>query len=141
MTQAQAHELFEGPRVDMANLFANTANLFLVAIFYSTLAPILIPIAAIGMTYGYWIEKFMLLRVHRVPEQMSGFMTIFISNLLPYFALIWSLAYVLLYREMMEYHYGKQEAKKLIVPLATIGVVIVYILFPIRSAINKCLQD
>ena len=120
----------------MADLFANTANLFLVAIFYSTLSPILIPIAAIGMAYGYCVEKFMLLRIHKVPEQMSSLMTIVISNLLPYFALIWSLAYVLLYREMILNGDGTHDFNLLILPLVTIGIVIVYILFPIRSAIN-----
>jgi hypothetical protein len=49
--------LFEGPRLDMANLFSNTANLILAAIFFHPLFPLAIPIALVGLIVNYWTNK------------------------------------------------------------------------------------
>lgn len=91
ITQAEANELFEGPRVDMANLMSLEANLILTSLFYAPLLPITIPIALIGLVFAYWVEKFNLLRVHRVPEMLNGVLPLLLSNLLPFFALLWSI--------------------------------------------------
>ena len=101
LTQAQANELFEGPRVDMANLLSNTANMLLTAIFYAPLIPITIPIALVGMCFSYWVDKFNLFRIHRVPEMINGVLPIFFANLLPYFALLWSLSYFFIFGELI----------------------------------------
>jgi hypothetical protein len=49
--------LWEGPRLDMANQFANIANLLLTAIFFHPLLPISIPIALVGLILNYWANK------------------------------------------------------------------------------------
>ena len=58
MRQAEANELFEGPRMDMANLVSNTGNLILTCLFYAPLIPITVPIAFFGLILAYWVEKY-----------------------------------------------------------------------------------
>jgi len=60
--------MWEGPPLDMANRYANTANLFLTAIFFHPLLPCAIPIACVGFIFTYWINKAMLLKMHKIPE-------------------------------------------------------------------------
>jgi hypothetical protein len=77
------------------------SNLLLTAIFYAPLIPLALPIALVGLCLSYWVDKFNLLRIYRVPEVMNGELAKFISNLIPYFTILWSLAYVLVFNEMI----------------------------------------
>lgn len=47
----------------MANNLANTANLFLTAIFFHPLLPISIHIALLGFFMSYWIDKVIILNI------------------------------------------------------------------------------
>lgn len=58
------YRLYEGPRLDMPNIFATTSNLFLTCIFYSPLIPLSIPIGLVGMVIAYWVEKVSISHVH-----------------------------------------------------------------------------
>ena len=49
--------MFESPTLDMANTFANTANLMLCSIFYQPIFPMAIPIATVGLACQYWTFK------------------------------------------------------------------------------------
>lgn len=66
MTQIEANELFEGPRLDMASRIANTGNLFLVSIFFHPLLPITIPIALIGFIFSYWVDKVIIINLNHI---------------------------------------------------------------------------
>ena len=68
LTQQQANELYEGPKLDMANRFANTSNLFLTTIFYTPLIPIAPIVAMLGTFFSYMIDKWMLVRRHSRPD-------------------------------------------------------------------------
>ena len=72
---------------------------------------------------------------------MSGLTAMFISNLLPYFALVWSLAYLLIFDKMFQNRDGARHISHLIVPLATLGFVGFFVLMPIRTIINKCFSE
>jgi hypothetical protein len=101
------YRLWEGPPLDMANRFSNTANLFLTSIFFHPILPISIPIALCGLIFSYWVDKYLLLRRHARPEQMSGLMAKFIANLLPYFAFLWSLNLLLFNRTLYKEFYDQ----------------------------------
>jgi hypothetical protein len=85
----------------MANNLAGIANLILTTIFYAPLIPLSIPICLAGLLCRYWVDKFNLLKVCRVPEVMNGVLAKFVSNMIPYFAILWSLSYVLLFDKMI----------------------------------------
>lgn len=82
----------EGNKLDMANRMANTANAFLVCIFYTPILPWAPVAATLGMFLSYWIEKYLLVRRHTRPEEMSGTMIHFFANLIPYMVLLWGIA-------------------------------------------------
>lgn len=69
---------------------------------------------------------------------MSGIMVQFFANLLPFIALIWSLSLCLFNMSLYENFVEEQELKKFIVPLAMIALCGFFILFPVRTVINKC---
>ena len=127
----------------MANLLSLEANLLLTSLFYAPLLPITIPIAFLGLVCSYWVEKFNLLKVHRVPEMLNGVLTMFFSNLLPYFAFLWSIMFFATsvnYNEKREEE-GRDELRLRVLPLVAIIVSTIFILFPIRTIINWCFSD
>lgn len=125
----------------MANRYSNMANLFLTAVFFSPLLPVSIPIALCGFIFSYWIDKIMLLRRHKIPEQMSGLMAKFIANLLPYFAFLWSLNLLLTYRKMYDEFEVESQRLRMICPIVIISVTSFFIVLPIRTIINKSLSN
>lgn len=72
---------------------------------------------------------------------MSGLTAMFIAHLLPYFALIWSLSYLLIFDKMLQERDGERNIKNLIVPLATLGATGLFILLPIRTMLYKCFAE
>lgn len=125
----------------MANRFANTANLFLTAVFFHPILPISIPIAFVGFIFSYWVDKYLLLRRHARPEQMSGLMAKSIANLLPFFAFLWSLNLLLFNRTLYSEYYDHDPRIKLVVPYVIIGLTTAFILLPVRTFINSCSKD
>ena len=84
LTQRQANDLFMGPNVDMAQRYANTALLLFLTVFYCFPLPIMPALAFFGTVFQYWLEKYLLLRRHRFPEQMGSVMAKTLSNSIPY---------------------------------------------------------
>lgn len=101
LTQGQANELYEGSRIDMADLVADTCNILFTTLFYCPLSPVVLPIAFLGLLSGYWVEKYELLRVHRMPEMLNEVIAMFMCNLLPYFTLIWAVAYFVIFDKLI----------------------------------------
>jgi hypothetical protein len=133
----------------MANRFANTANLFLTTIFYTPLIPIAPIIAMLGTFFGYMIDKWMLLRRHKQPEQLSALMPKFFANLLPYFIWLYALSnFLFIGRVENEYQieYADtanelNDSEANIMPLVMFAIISFYIFFPVRLLINKCQSD
>ena len=93
LTQREANELCEGPPIDIANSISNYMNLICTCIFYSPIIPQAIPAALFGTVVNYWFSKYMLLRIHKMPEMFSGLMAQFFANLMPVIILIWALSF------------------------------------------------
>lgn len=126
----------------MANIFANTANLLLTALFFHPLLPLSIPIAFVGFVANYWAYKYIFLRRIKRPEQMSGLMASFFANLLPEIAFVWTLSLALFYRRIYADMPDVDGGQKRVIPQwITLGVVCLFILLPIRTAINRCFQN
>jgi len=156
----------------MANRLANTVNIFLVCTFYTPLLP-WAPLAAIfGLGLSYFIEKYLLLRRHTRPEEMSTASITFMANMLPYMVMLWAVSNLLFARNMIE-EFNKITAATseetevgtdtvddtdiVVITTATssfqkvgsienlgyiaIGIVGLYILFPVRTLIQKMFGD
>jgi hypothetical protein len=143
LTQQEANLLFKGDRLDMANRLANTANALLVCTFYAPLIPAAPFIGFFGMLFSYNVEKYLLVRRHERPDQLSGTMITFFSNLVPWIALVWALSnYLFSVRLQNEYNETLAESE---VPVdatkyALYGLLLIILdlLLPIRLMINRC---
>ena len=71
LCQKEAHELFEGPALDMAHRSSILIKTYLVTLFYAPVLPIAYPIGVVALLLQYWSEKYMLLRVHSRPDVLS----------------------------------------------------------------------
>jgi hypothetical protein len=77
----------------------------------------------------------------RIPEQMSSMMSLFFSNLIPYFVFLWSLGLLLFYRTLYRDMYDVQEPfTKTLPALICLITALIFLLLPIRSCINKCYE-
>ena len=121
----------------MASWYSDIGNLFLTAIFYHPLLPMSVIFALFGFIIYYWVNKYLLLRRYKLPEEMSGLMALFIANLIPFFAFLWSLSLLLLYKTMYN-DYTSNSGSYLYVPYAVIAFTSLFIILPIRTAINRC---
>lgn len=52
----------------MANVLANMCNLIMCCLFFAPLIPVSIPICMGGLLWGFIVEKYVLLKRHKVPE-------------------------------------------------------------------------
>jgi hypothetical protein len=93
MTQADANKLCEGPAIDIPNILSKYFVLIMTSIFYAPLIPAAIPIAMFGSLSTYFSYKYMLLRVHKMPEMFGELMATFFASLMPVILVIWAISY------------------------------------------------
>ena len=129
MTQRQANELFEGPPLDMAKRYANTMVFFMMIMFYSYLSPLLLLLGVFGVLYQFWIEKWVLLRRHKVPDVVGPTIAKFFANMIAVALLIYTLGVLGMAMEL-------SDVKQ--VPLIPLIIVVIWLLIPIRQIIRCC---
>jgi len=130
LTQRQANHLFEGPPLDMAQRYANTMLLFLMTVFYVYPMPIMPLLTMCGVGFQYWVEKYILLRRHKLPEQMGSTMAEVFSNMIPFFCFIYGISLLTFSNILSE---GDNSLIGLIAFIITLG----YFFLPIRFLIKK----
>ena len=117
--------LFEGEPLDMAQRYCNAMLLMLLSAFYVTLIPFIPVICCLGAIYQYWIEKYMLLRRHRIPERMGNNIEKNLRSSLPYVVFIYALGQFLFINRLSE---GKNYSVDIIM-----WVTLAYAILPIRT--------
>ena len=113
----------------MPNRYSNSMNLFLLATFYAPILPIGLAIGFVGNMYSYWVDKCLLLRRHKVPEQMGSTMAKFFANFIPWCLIPFGVSNYTTWNRLGS---GFNAAR-----FAFIWIVIVSIFLPIRTCINK----
>jgi hypothetical protein len=103
---------------------------FLMVAFFTPLIPILPVIAFIGLVYKYWIEKIILLRRNKFPEQFAEQMAFAFSNLIPFSCFLYSLGQFVFVNTLSE---GEN-----IFPQIALWVSLVYLIIPFRYFFRKC---
>lgn len=84
LTQRQANRLCEATSIDLAQFYSDTNLLLMVCFFYVSLIPLISIICIFGVIYQYWIEKYLLLRRYKVPEQIGKQVAVTFTRLLPF---------------------------------------------------------
>lgn len=90
ISQREANELCEGPPIDIPDSISNYMNLIMTCIFYSPMIPQAVVFGMVGTFLNYWMSKYMLLRVHKMPDMFSSLMATFFSNFMPFIVGIWA---------------------------------------------------
>jgi len=80
------------------------------------------------------------LRRIKRPEDMSGMMANFFSNLIPEIALIWALSLALFYRRIYADQFQDIE-QKIIPTWVVLGFSIFFVMMPVRYLIARSVQD
>lgn len=93
MTQSDANKLCEGPAIDIPNILSKYFVLIMTSVFYAPLVPGAIPVAMFGCLACYFSYKYMLLRVHKMPEMFGELMATFFASLMPVILVIWAISY------------------------------------------------
>ena len=121
---------FENPHVSIAKLHATTMFLFLMTLFYLPLMP-LAPVIGLGGTiFSYAVEKYLLLRRFKIPEQFGPDISRFFLTLTPYSMLLFSLSSLFFVSNLSERIHPQS--------LVSVAVPLVFICLPIRRAIARC---
>lgn len=135
--------MFEGPQLLMSDVFANAGNLILTATFFHPLLPLSIPIGFCGFLFSYWVNKYHLLRHVERPDEMSGLLPIFFSNLIPFIAFFWALSLALFYNTLFHniFHDNTTIQKRGAALWTILAFCIFFLLIPVRSIINKYVKQ
>jgi hypothetical protein len=128
LTQREANELFEGPKLDMATTYSKTGLLFLLVCLYTPILPILPLLALVGVFIQYWVEKYLLLRRYSVPEAMGSEMAKFYSSLIPYGMLLYAISNFIFLNELSD---GKNDHGQW-----SLWFMIGYLILPVRIILN-----
>lgn len=87
---------FENTTMDLAENYAYITRTFLLVVWYSSVAPLGLVYCLIGLGLNYWIDKYLLLRVHSFPlHQTEEIIYKFINNfeIIPYLFLYGAIEY------------------------------------------------
>jgi hypothetical protein len=72
LSQNEANILFEGNEFDISEKYAKTMLLNLIVCFFSYPIPMIPVVAFFGSIFRYLVEKYLLLRRHKIPEQLGS---------------------------------------------------------------------
>jgi hypothetical protein len=133
MTQRQANTLYEGPALDMAQRYANTMLMFCMCVFYVFPLPVVSLMCFGGASLQYWIEKYILLRRHKIPEHLGATMAQVFSNMIPFFCFLYGIS-IFAFGDILS---EQENTIGLIAFLCTL----IYLFLPVRYIINRCTKD
>lgn len=100
MTQREANTMCEGPPMDVSDNLSDYFTLVMTCIFYSPIVPVAIPIALGGSIISYYTYRYMLLRVHKMPEMFGDSLATIFASLMPILMIVWAVAYIVFVTEI-----------------------------------------
>ena len=92
MTQRQAQLLFEGPELDMPQRYATLMKTYLLTVVYAPMMPFSYVFGIIAIFVQYWVDKYMLLRVHSRPVRLSHDLDEVMLQVIPIGAVLYACA-------------------------------------------------
>lgn len=71
LSQNEAKKLFEGPELDMPQRYATLMKTYLLTVVYAPMMPLSFIFGLLALCIQYWVDKYMLLRVHARPVRLG----------------------------------------------------------------------
>lgn len=90
----------EGQSIDVADNLSDYFALIMTCIFYSPIVPLAIPIALGGSIVSYLTYRYMLLRIHKMPEMFGDSLATIFASLMPILMIAWAVAYIIFMNEI-----------------------------------------
>lgn len=84
LSQRAANEMNELPPFDVENCISDFMNLVLSCLFYAPILPFAIPMCLIGIILSYYLTKFTLANLSKMPEDLGKELTMFFVDMLPW---------------------------------------------------------
>lgn len=113
----------------MAQRYANTMLIYIMTVFFAPLMAIAPVVGLAGNLFSYYIEKYLLLRRHRRPEEMGPTIAFFFGNSIPWFMLLYAISNFVWVDRLS----GQNNTAGFV----GLILMLIYIVLPIRSYINK----
>jgi len=141
LNQKQAHEIFEDPSVDMSYKYSLVVKSVLLASFYAPSLPIILVFAIFGLTFIYWVDKYIFLRRSALPFSLGSELAESMIEHLEWSTFIYSLGNLLVVYSLDDQtgELAYETVPKIWAWLAII-VSLVHIFLPM-AAINESLFD
>ncbi len=95
INQKQAHDLFEGMKIDMSYKYSLLIKTMLLTAFYTPAIPVAGLFAMIGLGVVYWTDKYILLRRSALPFQLGTELTESMTEYLEWMTFMFSLGNIL----------------------------------------------
>lgn len=128
MNQQEANDLFEGIPLDMAQRCAFFMKTYLLTLFYAPILPLAYPLGIVALVLQYWVDKFMLLRVHARPDVLSDELDEAMLKFISFGPLLYAATNMVFY-----FDFRAEAAVPGIVGLVT---AFAYVLFPIQKVVK-----
>jgi hypothetical protein len=130
LSQRQANFLFEGVEFMISERYAKTMLLFLLVCFFAYPIPLIPFVAFGGSILQYMVDKYLLLRRYKLPEQMGPSTAQTFTTLLPFGCVIYSTS--LLYFS----HLNLENKKHRILGIILLVLSTLYFIVPITPVIK-----
>jgi len=128
-TQREANALREGVMWNPPYYYATTMVTFAITCFYTPLIPMLSIISLVGITYKYWVEKYILLRRCQMPNEMADQMAKAFADLIPICCFFYALG--------QWFFIGVLSNNENPYPFIALGLTVIFLLFPFGSFMGQ----
>lgn len=92
LSQSEAQKLFEGPELDMPQRYATLMKTYLLTVVYAPMMPFSFLFGLLALCIQYWVDKYMLLRVHARPVRLSHDLDEIMIQVIPVGAMLYACA-------------------------------------------------
>lgn len=105
VSQTEAQKLFEPPELDMPQRYATLMKTYLVTVVYAPMMPFSFLFGILAMFIQYWVDKYMLLRVHSRPVRLSHNLDEVMIQVIPIGAILYACANWIFFADLDDSYY------------------------------------
>lgn len=135
LTQAEANLAFEEQNIDMAQKYSNITKTLMLTAFYACLFPIGMAISLVGLFFTYWVDKILLLRRFKKPQELASDISEQMFETIELVPFIYSLGNVIFVKLTSENGVDGNFDKESVAALIISGIAY---LFPVSSILEWC---
>ncbi|CAI2383775.1 unnamed protein product [Moneuplotes crassus] len=133
LNQRDLNQLYEGPALDVAKGYSEMLLIIAITVFYLSLVPAFALISCAGIIFHYWVKKYMLIRINKIPKSMGEDLAIGLNVVLPFIPILYATGQYYFVQELAE------GENKFVMPIVVLAMM--YYLLPVDLLLSKCEND